>query len=61
MFSWTPYAFVRFLLFFVSGILLGIYFPEVLPENIAEVAFLLFTVGFVCNCIFAIGQYPQSL
>lgn len=47
MFSWTPYAFVRFLLFFVSGILLGIYFPEVLPENITEVAFLLFTVGFV--------------
>ena len=47
MFSWTPYAFVRFLLFFVSGILLGIYLPEVFPVNLAEIIFLLFAVGFV--------------
>jgi competence protein ComEC len=30
MFAWIPYAFVRFVLFFVAGILTGIWFPHLL-------------------------------
>jgi competence protein ComEC len=32
MFRWIPYVFVRVLLFFAAGILLGIYLPGALPE-----------------------------
>lgn len=35
MFFWTPYTFVRIVLFFIAGILTGIYHPDWIPENIA--------------------------
>ena len=47
MFSWTPYAFVRILLFFAGGILLGIYSPGILPKSFTEVAFLILAISFI--------------
>ena len=35
MFSWTPYPFVRIVLFFSTGILWGIYLPDSVPINLA--------------------------
>ena len=43
MFSWTPYPFVRVVLFFCLGILLGIYLPDSLPIDSAK--FLFSTLG----------------
>ncbi len=44
MFRWIPYVFVRVVLFFIAGILLGVYLPDSIPETIAQV-FLLVLVG----------------
>lgn len=35
MIRWIPYVFVRLVIFFIAGILLGIYFPDVIAESIA--------------------------
>lgn len=47
MLSWAPYVFVRFVIFFAAGILLGIYHPGLVP-HIAVIVFVilagLFTV-----------------
>jgi competence protein ComEC len=40
MFFWTPYAFVRFVLFLIAGILLGIYFPGLFSEQFVAAALL---------------------
>lgn len=47
MFSWTPYAFVRILLFFAGGILLGIYLPGILPKSFTEILFLILAISFI--------------
>lgn len=46
MFSWTPYALVRVALIFASGIILGLYFPDLLPIRIVTLFFALLSVGF---------------
>lgn len=33
MISWIPYVFVRVVIFFAAGILLGIYYPDFIPEK----------------------------
>ena len=43
MLKWIPYAMVRVAAFFIGGVLLGIYWPTILPEGIAVILFL----GFV--------------
>ena len=47
MFSWTPYAFVRIVLFFAAGILWGIYLPDVLPIKLTGIFFVILTIAFV--------------
>src|SRR5688572_11007359 len=47
MFHWIPYAFVRIVLFFIEGILLGIYLPDYIPLDIAILAFLVLIVAYV--------------
>ncbi|MEX2233212.1 MAG: ComEC/Rec2 family competence protein [Cyclobacteriaceae bacterium] len=34
MIRWIPYTFVRTVLFFIGGILLGLYAPDLIPENL---------------------------
>src|SRR3990170_2934049 len=41
MIHWIPYAFVRIVLFFICGILVGIYYPDILAENKATLFFLI--------------------
>lgn len=47
MFSWTPYPFVRIVFFFVAGILVGIYLPEIAPINFTYILFGTLVVLFV--------------
>ena len=42
MFKWIPYAMVRITLFFVGGILLGIYQPDFVSVTSVLVFFVLF-------------------
>lgn len=44
MLTWVPYTFVRFLLFFVIGILLGIFFPGLVSGQVAVVGWLVLSV-----------------
>lgn len=46
MFSWTPYALVRVALVFAAGIILGLYFPELLPIQVVSFLFCVLLVGF---------------
>ncbi len=47
MFFWTPYPFVRIVLFFSAGILGGIYLPESVPINFANFFVSLLTFLFL--------------
>lgn len=44
---WTPIAFVRYTLFLIAGILLGVHFPDSRLVYFAQVAFILVTFLFV--------------
>jgi competence protein ComEC len=37
MFHWIPYVFVRIVLFFIAGTLLGVYLPDSIPEVMVQV------------------------
>ncbi|HYG19850.1 MAG TPA: ComEC/Rec2 family competence protein, partial [Ohtaekwangia sp.] len=39
MFFWIPYAFIRIVVFFIAGILVGIYYPESIPLEYAVILF----------------------
>ena len=39
MFYWTPYTFVRIVFFFIAGIILGIYQPDLIPEHVSWILF----------------------
>lgn len=39
MFYWTPYTFVRIVFFFITGIILGIYQPDLIPEHVSWILF----------------------
>ncbi|MBX2971248.1 MAG: ComEC family competence protein [Cyclobacteriaceae bacterium] len=39
MFYWTPYTFVRIVFFFIAGIILGIYQPDLVPEQVLWILF----------------------
>src|SRR5215204_3565004 len=47
MFSWTPFPFVRLVLFFCAGILLGIYLPDILPIDLTKILFGILGVLFI--------------
>lgn len=48
MIRWIPYVFVRIAFFFIAGILLGIFFPDLLPEKVIWIVcaglFLMYSV-----------------
>lgn len=44
MFSWLPYSFVRVAIFFIAGILVGVYLPEIISLQYASLLF--------CGCFF---------
>lgn len=50
MLRWIPYAVVRIVIFFIAGIVLGIYFPDFLPQQYLQIAFaialLIYIAGF---------------
>jgi competence protein ComEC len=41
MIHWIPYAFVRIVFFFICGIFIGIYFPDILSEKYVTLFFLI--------------------
>jgi competence protein ComEC len=47
MFSWTPFPFVRLVLFFCAGILLGIYLPDILSIDLTKILFVILGVFFI--------------
>ncbi|MDH4092714.1 MAG: competence protein ComEC family protein [Cyclobacteriaceae bacterium] len=47
MLRWIPYAFVRIVLFFCGGILLAIYWPEMLDAPTAQALFIAFAFVFL--------------
>jgi competence protein ComEC len=46
MIRWIPYVFVRIVFFFIAGIWVGIYFPELLSLQLSEIIFVSFTFIF---------------
>ena len=44
MIRWIPYTFVRTVIFFVGGILLGLYFPDFFPERVSFIMVALMIV-----------------
>lgn len=46
MFQWVPYAFVRIVLFFIGGILVGIYQPRLVTEYQAALSLVVLTLAF---------------
>ncbi|WKZ60819.1 MAG: ComEC/Rec2 family competence protein [Cyclobacteriaceae bacterium] len=47
MFYWTPYTFVRIVFFFIAGIVLGIYQPDLIPDKVAWFLFIGCVTGFL--------------
>ncbi len=58
MVAWIPYPFVRIVLFFIAGILLGIYRPDVINEQLAQILFVTFVLLYVL--VFFIQQKWQK-
>ena len=50
MIRWIPYAFLRIVLFFISGITLGIYFPDTLDAR-SVVLFLVLVLSYGDNVL----------
>ena len=46
MIRWIPYAFLRIVLFFICGISLGIYFPDILREEQVRLLFLALVLSY---------------
>jgi len=46
MFTWIPYAFVRIVVFFIAGILVGIYFPASITPLYAIIAFVVLSIAY---------------
>jgi len=50
MFRWIPYVFVRVVIFFITGILLGVYLPDSIPEFFAQsILFILVALYFILH------------
>ncbi|HEX6227563.1 MAG TPA: ComEC/Rec2 family competence protein, partial [Chryseolinea sp.] len=52
MIRWIPYAFLRIVLFFISGISLAIYFPDILSSDVASVLFLALVLSYAMTFAF---------
>ncbi len=49
MIRWIPYAFLRIVLFFIAGITLGIYFPDILDPQYGGLLFLVLVLSYGDN------------
>ena len=58
MIQWIPYAFVRIVLFFTCGIFVGIYYPDILPENNTTLFFL---IAFFLYSLIAVMAWQKKL
>lgn len=58
MFSWAPYTFVRIVIVYVAGILLGIYFPDIIQQKQAIIFFLILVILFL---VFAFLRFKGKL
>jgi competence protein ComEC len=47
MVRWIPYTFVRIALFFIGGILLGVYLPDIIPEAVAKGLFVTLVIFYL--------------
>jgi competence protein ComEC len=52
MLYWIPYAFVRISVFFIAGIILGIYFPDIFPISYAAAATIFLVAIYFLNFYF---------
>jgi len=52
MFRWIPYAMVRITLFFIAGILAGLYWPDVISESGALIIFACLLLGYFLTVLF---------
>jgi competence protein ComEC len=55
MMFWSPFVFVRVIIFFIAGILVGIYFPDSIPEVFAQTGLLSLTIFYIL--LFIISRY----
>ena len=44
MVAWIPYPFVRIVVFFIAGIVLGIYQPDIINEHVAQILLVTFVL-----------------
>src|SRR5687768_2426536 len=58
MIRWIPYTFVRIVLFFIGGILLGVYKPDVFPETPAR--WLLVSLVIVYLFIYGVASFSKT-
>lgn len=58
MTSWIPYVFVRVVIFFIGGITLGIYFPDLISFGKASVVLIIFILSYLC--LYIVRRYSQS-
>lgn len=62
MFKWVPYVFVRFTVVFMSGILLSIYLPDCIAENIAlwslSSSIVLYFLLYLINTLYGVKVNP---
>jgi competence protein ComEC len=58
MVAWIPYPFVRIVVFFIAGILLGIYQPDSIDETIAQIILSAFVIAYIV--LFFISQQREK-
>src|SRR6187549_559911 len=47
MIAWIPYPFVRIVVFFIAGIVLGIYQPDIINEQVAQILLVTFVLLYI--------------
>ncbi|MEQ8425494.1 MAG: ComEC family competence protein, partial [Cyclobacteriaceae bacterium] len=60
MFQWIPYAMVRIAAFFIAGILLGIYNPQLLEPEFAQILLCGLVLAYLIYCLIARNQMKRT-
>ena len=47
MFKWMPYPFVRIVVFFIAGVLLGVYQPDIVNERLVQILLGVFVLLYI--------------
>jgi competence protein ComEC len=58
MFRWIPYTFVRVTIFLVAGIIVGIYFPDLLSRQLLTLLLAVFTATYIT--VFFLRRYEPA-